>query len=158
LQIPAQRGLALMSPSATRCRYFLRNTCTYPLMYVSLSSLIFAKKTCAYCAGFCTGFCTGFCAVESRSVRSHHSFIAIALPSHRRIASAPQPSHRHRIGAIGASRRCTNRRWPEDFIRNTFASGAADSLHARSGASAAGSGRSEDEDTCQSHGRKVVTR
>ena len=48
------------------------------------------------------------------------------------------------------------------FIRITYASGAlaADSLHAdrRSGASAAGSWRNDDKDTCQSHGRKYVTR
>ena len=81
------------------CRYQIptvqvQNTCTYLLLYVSLSSCIFARNTCAgFCAGFCVGFCAGFCAVASPSAWSHR----------RRIAAS------HRVA---------------DFIRITSASGA----------------------------------
>ena len=85
--------------------------------------LYFCKNTCIYCAGFCAGFRAGFCAVALPSARSHRRCIAVASPSHRRIALQP-----HRIAA--ASHRCTKRRRLADFIRITYASGAADSLYA----------------------------
>jgi hypothetical protein len=77
-----------------------------------------------------------------RFLRSRIAVCVVSSPSHRRIAS---------------------RRWVDaDFIRISSASGAqaADSLHAdwRSGATSAGSRRGDDEDTCRSHDRKVVTR
>jgi hypothetical protein len=86
-----------MSLCATMYRYFARNTCTYLLLYVSLSCCIFSRITCIYCAGFCAGFCAsfcagfcaGFCAVESPSAQTHRRRMAVASPSHRRIASAP---------------------------------------------------------------------
>ena len=63
--------------------------------------------------------------VSARFHRRLRGYIAVASPSHfRRIAIALP----HRIGA--ASRRCTKRRRLADFIRITFASGAADPLHA----------------------------
>ena len=125
LQIPAQWVAALMSLCATMCMYFARNTCTYLHWFVSLCSSIFYENTCTYLqiptVGMCryltvffSGFCAGFCAVASPPARLHRRRIAIALP--------------HRIGA--ASRRCTKRRRLADFIRITFASGAADPLHA----------------------------
>ena len=117
------------------CRYFCSNTCTYLLLYVSLSACIFVRNTCTYCAGyggFCAGFLRrflrGFCAVSARFLRRFLrgciAVCAVALQSHRRriaashrrIASAP-----HRVAA-------RNIRRLADFIRITFASGPADSL------------------------------
>ena len=139
------------------CRYLQVSCMKYlqiPTCCIVTILLYFCKNTCIYCASFCAGFRAGFCAVASPSARSHRRRIAVASPSHRRIALQP-----HRIAA--ASRRCTKRRRHADFIRITYASGAADSLYTdwKSGASTtAGSGRSDDEDICRSHGRKVVTR
>ena len=99
--------------------------------------LYFCKNTCIYCAGFRAGFRAGFCAVASPSARSHRRRIVAAL------------------------HRSAKRRRLANFIRITYASGAADWLYTvwRSGAStSAGSGRSDDEDICWSHGLKVVTR
>ena len=94
------------------CRYFCSNTCTYLLLYVSLSACIFVRNTCTYCAGyggFCAGFlrrflrgfCAGFCAVSAPvSARLHRSLrgcIAVASPSHRHRIAA---SHRRRIASL----------------------------------------------------------
>ena len=133
------------------CRYFCSNTWTY-LLYVSLSACIFVRNTCTYCAGyggFCAGFlrrflrgfCAGFCAVASQSARLHCSRIAVASPSHRRIASAP-----HRVAARNAGDLQTSLESHLPVVQPT--------LCGRSGAY----GRSDDEDTCRSHGRMVVTR
>ena len=78
---------------------------------------------------------------------------------HRRLRGHIAVASQHRIG--GASHRSTKRRRLANFIRITYASGSADSLYTdwRSGAwTTAGSGRSDDEDICWSHGREVVTR
>ena len=78
---------------------------------------------------------------------------------HRRLRGHIAVASPHRIGS--ASHRCTKRRRLANFIRIKGAADWADSLHAdwRSGASTtAGSGRSDDEDICRSHGREVVTR
>ena len=111
----------------------------YLLLYLSLSACILLKVTThTYCC---------MRRFRHRFLRGRFAVCSVASPSHRRIASAP-----HRVAAVA---------WRlANFIRITIASGAADSLHAdwRSGATAAGSRRSDDEDTSRSSGRNFVTR
>ena len=130
-----------MSLFASMCRYFLWNTYKYLLMYVSLSFGILLK-------------------------------IPTNTPSHRRHASPP---HYHRIAIaspqrIGAaSRRCTKCRRLVDFIRITQDSHLPvvplptrctrkKWILSKFSSGLWPSGQSDDEDTCRSHGRKVVTR
>ncbi len=58
----------------------------------------FCKTTCIYCAGFCAGFCAGLCAVAML----HRRRIAVASPSHRRIASL----HEMLIYGLRVHQRC----------------------------------------------------
>ena len=89
--------------SVTILLYFDQDTYTYLLLY---APVLIKIPTHTYCCmrRFLRRFLRGCVAV-----------CAVASPSHRRIASAP-----HRVTAQNAG----------DFIKITFASGAADSLHA----------------------------
>ncbi len=119
LQIPAPVGAALMSLCATMCRYFSRNTNIYLLLYVSLSSCIFAKipaHTAPISAPVPAPVSAPVSALVSApiSARLHRLLrgcIAVASPSHRRrIAVA---SHRHRIASLQETQATCGLHWDQ---------------------------------------------
>ena len=99
---------------------------------------------------FLRRFLRGFIAVCAVASPSHCRRITLASPSQRRNASALHRVAARNAGDLSTSleshlpvvplpTRCTRKKW-------SFSSGLWPS------------GRSDDEDTCRSHGRKVVTR
>ena len=155
-------------------------TCTY-LQIPTVGMCRYSTLLDRIIQGF---FCAGFCVVSWSSARLNCGRrMAVAWPSHgrcmaitspQRIAAA-SPLHDHRIAILSpqrigaASRRCTKCRRLVDFIRITQDSHLPvvplPTRCTRKKWSLSKfsrglwpSGQSDDEDTCRSHGRKVVTR
>ena len=103
-----------MSLCATICRYFSKNTYRYLLLYLSLSSCIFAKIP-AHTAPVSAPVSVPISAPISARLHRHDggAICAVASPYHRRRIAVASP---HLVSA--ASRRCKKHRRLADFIRS----------------------------------------